>query len=57
MDIMKMHHSNNFMNYFEKEHELWKHLKATGEITPCVVTIAQVAKLQLSHLKKNSYFM
>ncbi len=45
------------MNYFEKEHELWKHLKATGEITPCVVTIAQVAKLQLSHLKKNSYFM
>jgi hypothetical protein len=39
MDIMKMHLLNNFMNYFEKEHELWKHLKAMGEITPCVITI------------------
>jgi hypothetical protein len=57
MDIMKIHHSNNFINYFEKKQKLWKNIRATGEMTPCGVTIAQVAKLQLLHLKKNSYFM
>jgi hypothetical protein len=40
------------MNYFEKEHELWKHLRATAEITPYVITIVQIVKLQLSHPKK-----